>query len=334
MTIYDRIDPQKKLIVGVGSALIDILAHENDAFLEKSGAIKGGMTYVDKAFIDATVALATLTPDIVPGGSACNTMVGIGRLGGPARFVGKCGNGAMGKLFRSDLKRQNVEPMLFGSDSPTGRVLSIVTPDTQRSMFTFLGASAETRPEEITPSYFHNAAIAHVEGYLLFNRRLITAVLVAAKAAGALVSLDLASFNVVQESKDILPRLVAEYVDILIANEDEAHAYTGERDERKALAILAETVDLAVLKLGPRGSLIAHAGETIAVEAKGDGAPIVDTTGAGDLWAAGFLYGLVHRRPLARCGELGAICGYEVCRVMGAHIPDHRWEVIQKQLEE
>ncbi len=334
MTIYERLDPQKNLIVGVGSALIDILVHENDAFLQKTGAIKGGMSYVDKAFIDYTVGAATLTPDVVPGGSACNTMVGIGRLGGAARFVGKCGNGPMGQLFRTDLQKQNVEPMLLGSDSPTGRVLSIITPDAQRSMFTFLGASAETRPQEITPDCFEQAAAVHIEGYLVFNRDLITTVLEAAKNAGAVVSLDLASFNVVEQCEDILPGLIAEYVDILIANEDEARAYTGCTDQRQSLDRLADGLELAVLKMGERGSLISHKDRTLRIQACGNGTGAVDTTGAGDLWAAGFLYGLVNRMPLERCGELGALCGYEVCKVVGAHIPDERWEIIKKSLEE
>jgi sugar/nucleoside kinase (ribokinase family) len=333
MTFYDEIDSQRKLIVGVGSALIDILANENDAFLKKTGAVKGGMLYVEKQFIDYTVGMASLTPQVVPGGSACNTMVGIGRLGGLARFVGKCGNGPMGQLYRSDLLKQNVEPMLVDSDTPTGRVLSIITPDAQRSMFTFLGASAEARPEEIKPEKFKEAAIVHVEGYLLFNRDLIRAVFEAAQAAGARISLDLASFNVVRESKDILHDLVHQYVDILIANEDEALAYTGVPDERQSIEIMSKDADLAVLKLGPRGSMIRYDGEIITVPAQG-GQTAVDTTGAGDLWASGFLYGLINRLPLSQCGVLGSICGYEVCQVIGAHIADDRWNVIQNYLEE
>ena len=333
MTVFEKIDRQKELVVGVGSALIDILAHETDQFITESGAVKGGMTYVDKDAIDHTVGKATLTPTVVPGGSACNTMVGIGRLGGRARFVGKCGNGPMGQLFRTDLAKQNVEPMLFDSDSPTGRVLSIITPDAQRSMLTFLGASAEARPEDIKATHFQNAAIVHIEGYLLFNPDLMLSVLKAAKKAGALVSLDLASFNVVEQSRDTLPALVADYVDILIANEDEARAYAGGiEDEEKALSLLAKDVDVAVLKLGPRGSMIACNQKQVAVSAMGDG-KAVDTTGAGDLWASGFLYGLVRRLPLDKCGKLGSHCGYEVCQVVGAAIPDQKWQFIRETVE-
>lgn len=332
MTIYSKLDSQREKVTGVGSALIDILAREDDAFLQRTGALKGGMTYTDKAFIDETVSLATTPPQVVPGGSACNTVVGISRLGGRSRFVGKCGRGPMGQLFRGGLERQGVESLLFSSASYTGRVLSIITPDAQRSMLTYLGASAETRPEEVAPACFSDAAIVHIEGYLLFNRELITAVLKSARQAGALISLDLASFNVVEEARDILPALIEQYVDILLANEDEACAYTGTKDEGQALQILAENVDIAVLKVGARGSLVAHEGQVLSAGAKGDGRA-VDTTGAGDLWASGFLYGLAKRMPLAQCMDIASACGYEVCQVMGATIPDERWTAIHKYME-
>jgi sugar/nucleoside kinase (ribokinase family) len=319
----------KKLIVGVGSALIDILAHADEAFLNKTGALKGGMTYVNKEFIDETLLLSSQPPSLVPGGSACNTVVGIGKLGGAARFVGMCGRGAMGEFFVNDLKRQNVEPALLRSDSPTGRVLSIITPDAQRSMFTFLGASAETKPHDIAQDCFTNAAIVHIEGYLLFNPELILKVLKTAKKAGASVSLDLASFNVVKESHEHLQHIVESYVDILIANEDEALAYTGHKDEARAIQSLAADVEIAILKVGKRGSFIACRDQIVPVQPK-TGAPIIDTTGAGDLWAAGFLYGLVNGYALEQCGELGSACGYEVCQVVGASIPDAGWKRIKK----
>ena len=331
-SIYDRLNPQRKKVTGVGSALVDILAREDDSFLNRLGAAKGGMTYVERAFIDQTVHQATSPPQIVPGGSACNTVVGIGRLGGQAQFVGKCGNGPMGRLFRDDLAKQGVASFLLNSDSPTGRVLSIVSPDAQRSMFTFLGASAEARPEEMTTACFEDAAIVHIEGYLLFNPDLIKAALRAARDAGALISLDLASFNVVEEAGDILAELISEYVDILLANEDESYAYTGTRDESRAVKKLVADVDLAVLKLGARGSLIATNGDVLPVKALGDGQAL-DTTGAGDLWASGFLYGLVNRMPLDRCGKIGSMCGYEVCQVMGANLPEERWSGIRKEVE-
>ncbi len=332
MHSFGRIKNNKKLIVGVGSALVDILAHETEDFLKQTGAAKGGMTYVSKEFIEKTLSLASQSPRMVPGGSACNTAVGVGKLGGMARFVGKCGSGEMGAFFENDLKRQNVEPSLFRSDSPTGRVLSIITPDAQRSMFTYLGASAETLPQEISPNLFTNAAIVHIEGYLLFNPDLILKVLKTAKRAGAKVSLDLASFNVVEESRDLLQHIVEGFVDILIANEDEARVYTGHENQDRAIRSLSQKAEIAVLKVGERGSFIACGDQIVPIQPL-TGAPVVDTTGAGDLWAAGFLYGLVNGYALERCGRLGSACGYEVCRIVGANIPEAGWKRIRKLLK-
>ncbi len=333
MAIYRGIDGRRKQVAGVGSALIDILIHEDDAFVERVGAVKGGMAYVEKSVIDEVVASASHDPIVVPGGSACNTMVGIGRLGGQARFVGKCGNDGLGRLFRDDLQKQQIDPNLFESALPTGRVLSIITPDAQRSMLTYLGASAETQPAEMTPACFADAAIVHIEGYMLFNRELFTAIIASAREAGALISLDLASFNVVEDAKDVLPGMIEQYVDILLANEDEAFAFTGRRDETVALEQLSRHVDIAVLKIGARGSLVAHEGVQVRISPFGDG-KAVDTTGAGDLWASGFLFGLMNQWPLERCGDLGSICGHAVCQVVGANIPDEQWKTIRRSVEE
>jgi sugar/nucleoside kinase (ribokinase family) len=260
-------------------------------------------------------------------------MVGIARLGGEAHFIGKCGDDELGRLLHDSLKKQHVTPNLIRSNRSTGKVLSIITADAQRSMLTCLGASAETCPDDIPADSFNQAALVHLEGYLLFNRELITSVMAKAKAAGALVSLDLASYTVVKESREILTDLIERYVDILIANEDEALAYTGISDEILSVQAMAEHVDLAVLKTGPRGSLIACGDEVIQIAAKTNGR-VVDTTGAGDLWASGFLYGLVCGMSLDQCGELGSICGFEVCQIVGATIPDDRWVVIHLSLEE
>jgi sugar/nucleoside kinase (ribokinase family) len=331
--LQDKLKTSQKLVVGIGSALVDILCNENDTFLERTGAAKGGMTLVEKDIIEHTLSLTTAKPLIVPGGSACNTTVGIGMLGGQARFVGKCGSGSWGQLFREDLTRNNVEPVLFRSNSPTGRVLSIITPDAQRSMFTYLGASSETQPSELTSDCFSNAAIVHVEGYLLFNPELITAAIRLAHEAGALVSLDLASYTVVEESRDVLNQIVDSSIDILIANEDEARAFTGYKDEKKALGALSQNATIAVVKVGERGSYISDGSQIVHIPSIGDG-HAVDTTGAGDLWASGFLYGLVNNYSIDKCGRLGSECGYEVCQVVGATIPDEGWARIKKVFEE
>ncbi len=327
--VFNKIgEPGRRLIVGVGSALVDFLVHADDTFIDTAGAIKGGMTLVGSDVIDKMVALASEKPEVVPGGSACNTVVGVGNLGGRGRFFGKRGADKLGELFESGLKNNQIEPLLLKSPTPTGRVLSIITPDAQRTFLTFLGAAAEMSPEEVHSGCFKDAAVVHVEGYLLYNRELITAVLKAARKAGACVSLDLASFTVVEDSLDIIGDIVAKYVDILIANEDEARAFTGHDDENRAIEALSAKADLAVLKIGSRGSMVAFEEQVTRIEPMGSGAA-VDTTGAGDLWAAGFLFGLVNGLSLEKSGRLGSACGYEVCQVVGAGIPAAGWEHIR-----
>lgn len=327
-----KFNNDQKLVVGMGAALIDIICHETDDFLIRFDAPKGGMTYVDVEFVERRLIELTCKAAFVPGGAACNTIIGIGQLGGKTRFVGKRGKGKFGAFFDSELQKNNVESCLFSSNIPTGRVLSIITPDAQRTMFTVLGASSEMRPEEITAECFQEASILFIEGYAVFNPDLTLAALKAAKAAGALIAMDLASYTVVEESREFLRQCVRDYVDILIANEDEARVYTGYSDEMSALQALAEPVEMAALKIGKRGSYISHDGNTIKVEPMGSGTA-VDTTGAGDLWAAGLLFGLINGYPLEKCGELASACGYEVCQVDGAKIHEDGWERIKKLIE-
>lgn len=325
----------KKRITGIGSALMDLLIDESDNFVAGLNARKGGMTLVDIDFITDVMVRASGMPTLVPGGSACNTIIGVGQLGGPARFIGKCGEDDLGNQLEEALKKSKVEPILGRTDLPTGRVLSIITPDAQRTMFTYLGASSEQLPVEVAAHSYKDTAIVHIEGYLLFNKELITAAMKAAKAAGAKISLDLASFTVVEAAREYLLELVKEYVDILLANEDEAAAFTGIREEEEALKILSSHAEVAALKVGAKGAYVVCDGEIYRVPPVA--APpqeIIDTTGAGDLWASGFLYSLVNGLPPEHCGLLASHCGYEVCRVIGAHIPDDGWQRIRTVLNQ
>ncbi len=315
-------------ITGIGNTLVDILINESDQFLFDLGKEKGGMTLVGHEDIETILSKTNNSPAIVPGGAACNTIVGVANLGGKAHFIGCKGNDEFGALFEKGLLDCNVEPMISMGTSPTGNALSVVTPDAQRSFFTFLGASAELEPASISHEMFKESAIAMIEGYLLFNPDLMMASLKAAKTSGAMIALDLASFEVVNASKEILEDIVKEYVDILIANEDEAKAYTGHDDEQKALAKLSQHVTYAVLKVGSRGSYVSHNQKTTRIHPQSGNNP-VDTTGAGDLWAAGFLFGLAHKMPIEKCGKIASACGYEVCQVMGAQIPQDGWERIK-----
>jgi len=320
----------KNGIAGIGSALVDLCLTESVDFVNSSGAQMGGMVMVDHTHIESVLCKSAGKASTVPGGSACNTIVGVGKLGAKARFVGKRGDDDLGKTLEESIRQAGVEPVLMTASSATGRVLSIITPDAQRSMLTYLGAASEMKPEEVKPSYFEDCAVVHIEGYLLFNVDLLMASLKAAKSSGALVSLDLASYTVVEASLKVLDEIVdGGLIDILIANEDEAASFTGIRgDEDAAAKALGKRAPLAVMKFGKRGSVIIHGDNMVRIAPYGDGRPAVDTTGAGDLWASGFLYGLVNGYDLKRCGDLGSVCGYEVCQVVGAHIPEDGWKRI------
>jgi len=327
----ERMSDSSTRITGIGSALVDLLINETDGFLEALGREKGGMTLVEHRDQEEILEKSGQRQVVVPGGAACNTIVGAARLGGEARFIGKRGSDRYGDQYEDALRCFNVEPVFHISATPTGRVLSIITPDAQRSMFTHLGASVELEPARVMPEMFSDTAIAVIEGYLLFNPDLMMAALNSARSAGAKIALDLASFQVVEASRPILSSIISEYVDILIANEDEARAYTGFEDEYAALEALSHNVGISVLKVGKRGSYVSADGRVLRIQPE-IGRDAVDTTGAGDLWASGFLYGLAHGYCLERSGELGSACGYEVCQVVGAHIPDHGWERIKRLL--
>jgi sugar/nucleoside kinase (ribokinase family) len=317
--------------IGVGSALMDILLFESNQFLSAHSITKGGMQLVDSKRAYELLAASGNSAKMVPGGSACNTTIGLGQLCGKAVFIGTRGDDELGQTLEASIASNHVIPQLEKTATPTGRVLSVVTPDAERSMLTYLGAASEMSTTLFTADAFKGADMVHTEGYLLFNEKLIRAVLEAAKAANVPVSLDLASFTVVDANPTLVRELVRDYVTVLLANEDEARSYTGTSDETEALKILAQDVECAVLKVGKRGSYVHVNGKTTEIQPYGGGTAI-DTTGAGDLWASGFLFGLINGKPIEECGRIASMCGFEVCQVEGAHIPADKWTQIKASI--
>lgn len=313
-----------RYVVGVGAALVDLLIEEADHFVANMGSPKGGMTLVELPAIEFALKTTAAPLKVVPGGSACNTMVGIGNLGGKARMVGRLGRDDLGRVFLDGMKKANVDHRIRHSDMATGRVLSVVTPDAQRTMFTFLGASTQLGPEDVDPADFADAGIVYLEGYLLFNRPLVERILEVARQTRSKVVLDLGSYQVVEVCRDFLDKVLPQ-VDVVLANEDEAKAYTG-MAESESLDILAGKVHIAAVKLGKHGVMLAQGDARHKVEAHLVQA--IDTTGAGDLWASGFVFGLTQGLGLDDAARLGCKVGSEVVQVMGAVIPDHGWDRI------
>jgi sugar/nucleoside kinase (ribokinase family) len=319
---------QPALVVGVGAALVDLLLEESDDFVQSLGSAKGGMTLVEKPQIDLALKKTQNSVKVVPGGSACNTLVGIGKLGGRARMIGRLGQDDLGATFTQGLRHAGVDARLKSGIADTGRVLSVVTHDAQRTMFTFLGEAAALQPEDIRGEDLADAALVHLEGYLLFNRPVVERILALAQESKVPVCLDLAAFQVVDAMRGFIDEMFAKgQIDIVIANEDEARAYTG-MGESESLEAFAQKAATAVVKRGAEGVLVARGKER--VNAAANRVKALDTTGAGDLWASGFLFGLHHGMGLEGAARLGCQVGAEVVQVMGAVIPESGWERIHR----
>ena len=319
-------------LIGIGSPLVDLLLHVDDHFIERhvSGA-KGGMELVGPEEIAALLEKSKKDPVRAAGGAASNTSVGCANLGIRTAFIGSIGADEYGAFYADTLLAQACEPRLIAhGELPTGRVLSLVTPDSQRTMRTCLAAAAALDPAAITPEHFRGARVVMLEGYTLFNPDLTRAVAKAAKAAGCQLALDLASFEVVKFNRQVLDELLSGQVDLVFANEDEAKAWHPDGTEA-ALADLASRTRVAVVKLGKDGALIQRGQDRIPVAA--ELVTPIDTTGAGDCWAAGFLAGYLRGLSLDQCGVLGAKSGAAVVQVMGAQVPRDAWLNIKGYLD-
>jgi sugar/nucleoside kinase (ribokinase family) len=308
--------------------LVDILSQvPNEEVLNELNLPKGSMTYVninDAVSIGERLA-QQYGSQRAAGDSAANTMSGLARLGAKAGFLTMMGNDEMGQFFTNEMTRTGVEMLALKSDTPTGRVIAMVTPDGERTFATCLGASIELCPDNIKPELFDNWDIFYIEGYLVANPDMLRKAISTAKDKGLKIAIDLASYNVVEESRDFLLELVNNYVDIVFANEQEALALTGMEPEN-ALHYIAERCEIAVVKIGAKGAYIQRGDEIVTIPPMK--ADVVDTTGAGDMWAAGFLAGLVKGENLQKCGMMGAIVAKNIIEVMGAKMDDERWDNI------
>ena len=324
-----------KKIIGIGNALTDMLINlDSDSRLSDMNLARGSMSLVDSDLqrqISDTVAQLPTT--MSPGGSAANTIRALACLGSSVGYIGKVGEDAAGDFYKSALNDLGIEPVVFRGSSDSGRCLSLVSPDGERTMVTYLGAALELVPEELCASIFEGYDCLYIEGYLVQNHALIEGAVRLAKQCGLQVAIDLASFNVVEDNLEFLRRITAEYVDILFANEDEARAFTGLDDPEQALAQIAEMCELTVVKIGRKGALVKHGDEVVQVGIE-ESARRVDTTGAGDFYAAGFMHGLCKGLNLRQCGTIGAIAAGAVIEVVGTTLSDETWARVLQRVAE
>ncbi len=323
-----------KKILGIGNALVDVMTIvPDDTCLTRFSLPKGSMTMVDAVRSgEIKQAINDLKKTLASGGSAGNTIYGLGVMGVHSSFIGKVGRDEFGNFYEKDMVDAGLTPVLMRApQSPTGTAVALVTPDSERTFATHLGAATELSADDLNISQFKGYNILYIEGYLIYNLPLVERAFQIAKENHMCIALDLASFNVVNEMLPAFERIVTEYVDIVFANEEEARAFTG-LGPVDALNEISKKCKIAVVKTGPDGSWIKRDNEVIKVDALKVKA--VDTTGAGDLYAAGFLYGFSHGFSLDKCGLFGSILAGKVIEVIGARMPDEKWAEAKKMIQE
>lgn len=318
-------------ILGMGNALVDIMIPvESDTIPEMLGLPKGSMQLVDKERSQSVLtALKSYRKSQSAGGSAANTIHGVAKLGAQTGYIGMVGEDELGGEFVRDLIKAGVEPHLIHSSEETGRAVALVTPDSERTFATYLGAAIGLTADHISSSVFSKYKYFHIEGYLVQNHELIRRAIETARELGMIISLDMASYNVVEANREFLWDIIHRYVDIVFANEEEALAFTGHKPEQ-AVSEIAKFVEIAIVKTGSSGSLV----KTIAEYCEIGVIPVspIDTTGAGDLYASGFLFGHSMGMSLQRCGELGALLAGNVIECMGSKMEEARWQKILSSL--
>ena len=321
-----------KSILGIGNALTDILAVlPDDTLLRKFHLPLGSMQHVDMETGDRIWEdLKQYGVKYVPGGSAANTITCTAIFGMPSGYVGKIGNDDLGNLFKSSMEQFGVKAqMLYGTKS-SGRCMVFITgANAERTFADYMGATLEMGPDDLDPSFFEGYDYFHIEGYLVQNQELISKAARLAKAAGCTISIDMASYNVVESNNTFFHNLVENYVDIVFANETEAKAFT-KKEPQEAIVELGNLCKIAVVKVGKAGSMIKSGNEYHFIEPWP--AKPIDATGAGDTYAAGFLYAHSLGLPLKVCGEIGSIIAAKVVEVIGTKIDIPRWRDAKEEI--
>jgi sugar/nucleoside kinase (ribokinase family) len=321
-------------IIGLGNAIVDMMTQlPDEKFLEANDLQKGGMFLVDEDTINKVLESSKGYEQVqTSGGSAANTIHGLANLGADVAYIGKVGEDKVGQFFVEDLQKAGITTKLSYSSTPSGLAAALVTPDSERTFATYLGAAVELTADNMTPELFEGYDILHIEGYMVFNHELTERALKVAKESGLKISIDMASFNVVEANLDFLNAMVKEYVDILFANEEEAKSFTN-LEPKEACLKISEDVDIAIVKIGKDGAYI-KANDQELVHAPAFKANSIDTTGAGDSYASGFLYGYTNGASHYNSSRIGALIAGKVIEHMGAKMPEAQWEAIRPQIKE
>lgn len=308
-------------VVAIGNAIVDVLSFADDRFIDEQQMRKGTMCLIDDTRAEALYdAMGTATE--VSGGSAANTLAGMSSLGARTAFIGKVNDDELGRIFRHDLNAVGVDfttPENVGGQ-PTARCLIVVTPDGQRTMNTYLGAAGEIHESDIDEALIAQAQVVYGEGYMWdldCTKQALRKAFTAAKASGAKVAFTLSDVFCVERSREDYLQMIREDFDILFCNHEEAKALFPGKTLEEIFDALQGQCEVVAITCGSKGSVILTPNERIEVDAIWV-TEVVDTTGAGDLYAAGFLYGLTQGLPLAECGRLGSACASDIITHLGA----------------
>ncbi len=322
-----------KKIIGIGNALVDILARiDSDKPLFDLGLPKGSMQFTtSEQQIEVERVLATLDTTIAAGGSASNTMKTAAMLGMETAFISMIGDDEMGIKFKMALEEQHVKPLLITLQGhPTGIASTFISPDGQRTFADNLGASAMLSHTDIDADILDGYDTLYVEGYLVQNHDLITTVLSWAKEREMTTCLDLASYNVVSAEREFFYHLIEQYIDIVFANEEESVALTG-LEAKEAAKVMESLCKIAVVKLGGKGACAYYQGKTSVAPSVHNG-KVIDTTGAGDSFAGGFLYALSQEKDMETCLLAGNTVAAEMIQHIGATLHENTWKTIKSRL--
>jgi len=321
-----------KRILGIGNALVDIMTLlEGDFILQEFNLPKGSMQLVDLETSRGIKSATAIFPrTYTSGGSAANTIHGLAMLGADTGFIGSIGKDDTGDFFENDMKKAGVNTILIRRNTATGTAVALITRDTERTFATHLGAATELSADDFNPELFEGFDILYLEGYLITDFQVMDTACRLARENKMLIALDLSSYNVVEGYIDQFKEIIEKYVDILFANEQEAKAFTG-LDTEKALIKLSELAEIVILKVGSAGSWIKCREESIKISAF----PVncLDTTGAGDLYATGFLYGFSHGMNLEKCGTLGSLLAGKVIETVGARMNHEKFTELKSDIK-
>ena len=318
-------------ILGIGSATIDHIVIGDAALVDTLIGGKGGSIPVDLETLETLLAHCGRNRQVTPGGSAANTIRGLAHLGHRCALTGVIGNDSLGDRFLANLDELGITSRYHVRATPTARTISIVTPDGERTIRAFLGACSEMNEELLTPEQFHGVRLVHMEGYTFYYSATAERAMALAQAAGALVSLDLSSYELVKQYQGRIMGLLQRHVDIVIANADEAWELTG-RPPREACAFLKDICSIAIVLFGAGGCWVG-AGNTL-IHGPAFPAHPIDTTGAGDLFASGFLAAHLQGLPLEQCARRGALIGSATVEHYGTELSPECWERLKATGEE